>query len=459
VRRASLLILCIAGLAALLVAPAAQARKHTPPRKGGKVTLAWPKTTKGTAGRVPKSALARWLARQVGPTKLKPKKRKTTLPAANVRRSIAATAASATGAPATDAAVATTPNFVPDGSPEKLQLMRSFDIPADDPAYTRLENLSFTYDSAIAAISFTGAKNTPQAAMLLDQLAALQRTDGSLDLAYNTVNGDSARLFRTGTVAWVGLAAVIYKQQTGSKAYDGLAAGAAKWILTQQGEDGLLRGGPDVKWVSTQNNIIAAQFLSQYSGSGQTNFRKQGKIIGEAVTDKLLVDDNHFIQGTGDNVQPADVQALGALLLQQQGEKDKANQVLTTMIENDRVGDVSIALSKDRATYNMTYEAKGPFTGMRPYAEKDAPDLIWFEWTVQARVAMDRLGFKDPELAASMDAWTEVTAPEKQGPLGASATASDERYNEFHVWPASAAGSWLLLQQTKPSLILPTSGS
>ena len=30
----------------------------------------------------------------------------------------------------------------------------------------------------------------------------------------------------------------------------------------------------------------------------------------------------------------------------------------------------SVELSKDPATYNMTYEAKGPFSGYRPYLDK-----------------------------------------------------------------------------------------
>ena len=272
-----------------------------------------------------------------------------------------------------------------------------------------------------AAIAFLGSDNKPQAEMLLDQLAALQREDGSIDLAYNTANGDSARIFRTGTVAWTGLAAVTYKRLTGSGKYDNLARSAAGWLLTQQGSDGLLRGGPDVKWVSTQNNIVASQFLRQYTGSKQSTYNKQGDVIAAAVTDKLLVD-GRFVQGIADGVHPTDVQALGALLLEQQGDTENAKRVLENMIKDDRIDNVSIDLSNKPATYNMTYEAKGPFIGMRPYAEEDAPDLIWFEWTVQAKLAMDRMGFADADMSKSMDAWEQVSAFGKDGPLGASAT-------------------------------------
>jgi hypothetical protein len=445
-----MIVLCALGFGALAFAPAAVAKKRPSPRTGGKVVLAWPKTTKGTQGRVPRRALARWLARQVGPTKVKPKKRPRVASAATIQRALVATAAADSGAPAGNA----DPNFVPDGKEQKLQLVRSFDIPRDDPAYARLLNLSFTYDSAIGALAFTASDNKAQAAMLLDQLAALQREDGSLDLAYDTTNGDSARLFRTGTVAWVGLAATTYKNRYRSKKYVALTHDAATWLLEQQGEDGLLRGGPDVKWVSTQNNIVAAQFLQQYRGENEETFNKEGERIADAVLKQLLVDD-HFVQGVDDAVQPTDVQALGAMLLQQRGDTERANAVIKNMIEQDRITDRSIELSKDLDTYNMTYEAKGPFTGFRPYADKGSPDVLWFEWTMQAKVAMDRLGVDDPQLAESIKAWQEVTAPEKQGPLGADRTVSDERFNEFHVWPASAAGSWLLLQETDPDLFMP----
>jgi hypothetical protein len=452
-RRTTMILLCAMGLGVLALAPAAQARKHTSPRRGGHVHLAWPKTTKGSHGKAPKRALARWLARQVGPTKVrarKPKKHARVASAASARAAISATAKSDSSAPVDEVS----PNFIPDGKAQKLDLVRSFDIPRDDPAYARLVNLSFTYDSAIAAISFVGAGNKAQAEMLLDQLAALQRDDGLLDLAYDTTNGNSARLFRTGTVAWTGLAATIYRNTFKSAKYGTLAHNAAAWILAQQGEDGLLRGGPDVKWVSTQNNIIAAQFLQQYKGKDGEKFREQGKRISDLVVKELLVDD-HFVQGSGDDIQPTDVQALGAMLLNQRGDTKRATAVVDNMIKDDRITDRSISLSKDLDTYNMTYEAKGPFTGFRPYADKGSPDVLWFEWTVEARVAMDRMGVEDRELAESMKAWQGVTAERQDLPLGADRTVSDERFNEFHVWPASAAGSWLLLQQTSPELILP----
>ena len=61
-----------------------------------------------------------------------------------------------------------------------LLLARSYDIPTNDPSYLRLLNWSWTYDSAVAATAFAAAGNQSESEQLLDQLAALQHTDGSI---------------------------------------------------------------------------------------------------------------------------------------------------------------------------------------------------------------------------------------------------------------------------------------
>jgi hypothetical protein len=39
----------------------------------------------------------------------------------------------------------------------------------------------------------------------------------------------------------------------------------------------------------------------------------------------------------------------------------------------------------------MTYEAKGPFSGYRPYIGKRAPDVLWFGGTAEMRFALSFL--------------------------------------------------------------------
>jgi hypothetical protein len=91
------------------------------------------------------------------------------------------TAAGALGRLASDDVIATTAS-VSTGS-TTLQLVRSFNIPTDDPSYARLLNWSWTYDSAMTAAAFVVSGYSSEAEQLLDQLAALQHTDGSIEHA------------------------------------------------------------------------------------------------------------------------------------------------------------------------------------------------------------------------------------------------------------------------------------
>jgi hypothetical protein len=49
---------------------------------------------------------------------------------------------------------------------------------AGDPSYAGLLNWSWTYDSAVSAAAFAATGDKANSAQLLDQLAALQHTDG-----------------------------------------------------------------------------------------------------------------------------------------------------------------------------------------------------------------------------------------------------------------------------------------
>ena len=164
-------------------------------------------------------------------------------------------------------------DFLPAPKPSALRLVRSFDVPADDPAAARMANLSWTYDSALASISMMFAGEKAQAEQLLDQLAALQRTDGSIDFAFNVADGSSLQQFRTGSIAWIGLAAATYGNLYRSTRYHALAGGAARWLLARKQPNGLLSGGPDVAWVSTQHNLLAWFFLSSVDDKVETGVK------------------------------------------------------------------------------------------------------------------------------------------------------------------------------------------
>ncbi len=454
------------------MAPADAAHHHRlAPRRGGHVRRAWP--VRGGRGR-PSQPLARWLARQVGPTKVHPKHRRQRRlkPAGGVR-----------SAGATQGSSAPALTFQTTGASESLQLVRSYQIPADDPAAARLANLSWTYDSALSATAFSELGDQPEAQQLLDQLAALQRSDGSIDFAFNTQNAQSIPLFRSGTVAWLGLAAARFRSDFCSSRYDSVTLAAARWLLARQITSpsdpayGLLTGGPDVTWTSTQHNLVARAFFEQLAnlidgtspehghkacpaGLGglsaqaastfSASLRQAVSLIDAAVSRDLFVRSSsssaYFREGAGDDIRPLDSQALGILWLVGQNRTADANAVESyansTMLLTGR----TLALSSDPATYNETYHSPGPFTGYRPYADTGSPDVLWMEGTLEMRLALGALHADTSSLDQSVLSWLGVTGA--AGPLQADRAVTTSAFNEYHVWPASAAASWALLDVT-----------
>jgi hypothetical protein len=417
---------------------AAAKKKKLAPRKGGHIRKAWPaKRSGGRSGRGgrPNRVLSRFLARQVGP---KPGTK-------HLKAS-----ASAAG-PLLD--------FLPTGKPGSLRLIRSYDVPADDPAAARMANLSWTYDTAVASIALMFAGEKAQAEQLLDQLAAVQRTDGSIDFAFNVADGSSLQQFRSGSIAWIGLAAATYRNLYRSTKYGTLAGGAAKWLLARRQSTGLVAGGPDVSWVSTQHNLIAWFFLSSVdddvvTGLSDNDLDKATDTLAAAIESKLIVSVNSahsaFTQGINDASRPLDVQALGLLFLEassrgNSGHPSTRDKVRAYLGSAYTVSGRSIAKSTAPASFNQTYTSAGPFTGYRPYAEGGTPDVLWAEGTAEVRFALKALGESTTTLDKSITAWGAVTTARGEGPLGSDRTATDSPINEYHVWPTSAAASWTLL--------------
>jgi len=430
----ALLILALAGTGAL-AEPAAAKRKPSP-RKGGQVRVAWPSKSSKARGDRPGKLLARVLAKQVGPVK--------------TRRALASAAAAG---PLQD--------FLPATTPGTLRLVRSYDIPADDPAATRMANLSWTYDSAVAAVALMAAGERVQAEQILDQLAALQRTDGSIDFAFDVSNGASIQQFRSGSIAWIGLAAAVHADTYNSPRYDALAAGAARWLLARQQANGLLTGGPDVSWVSTQHNLVAWLFLSsinrKLSGIAPGLFDKSAQDIATGIQRDLIVSvdatKSAFVQGTADALRPLDVQALGLLFLKRNPAGKNPNPNLAKVrnyLNTYAVSGRSVVRSSDSVGYNDTYAASGPFAGYRPYAGA-GPDVLWAEGTAQVRYTLRSLGESTATLNNAISAWDAITTAGAEGPLGSDRTAADE-INEYHVWPTSSAASWTLLGGTSSLL-------
>lgn len=424
-------------------------------RSGIHVRRAWP----AKKAHRPKTAIGRWLALQVGPSKpvtcsKRPAKARHRCVTSHRKGHASASAVAPVAMRSQSEKVAL--RLSTGKRISSLQLIRSFDIPTDDPSYERLLNWSWTYDSAVAATAFSSVGLQDQAGRLLDQLAALQHKDGSIEFAFDVLTGESSGTVRAGSVAFDAIAFSDYDSTFGSTLYLDNARRAVDYLLSLRDESGLVRGGPDVKWVSTQHNILTlialmtlSQQLEEQGDEGTAAaYREAAAGIVKGIDSQLIVRDGglaHFRQGVGDEVIPLDTQALGIVYARFIGDDDLAKQVYEFAQQNFAIDGRSIALSSKRASYNMTYEAKGPFSGYRPYIGKKAPDVLWFEGTAEMRFVSTFLGQPTEALDASMNSWWDVTRKQNLAPLGADRTITNSPYNEYHVWPTAAAGAWTVL--------------
>jgi hypothetical protein len=343
--------------------------------------------------------------------------------------------------------------------------VRSYAIPADDPSYAPLLNLSWTYDSAVTAAAFAQAGDIAEARQLLDQLSALQNTGGSIAFAFDLSTGTSVSLQRSGTIAWLGLASAAYDKATNTNTYLTTETLAANYLLSLQGSTGLISGGSAVQWVSTQHNLVAYAFLVrlgiELQRSGQPTaaapYEAAAAQISAGIQSYLLVQDATgvwFREGLNDDLQSLDTQALGALYLQGLGQTALGQLVLNRAQSTFALTGRSIALSSNPATYNMTYSAPGPFTGYLPYAGPGAPQVLWFEGTAEMRMANAAYGESTTSLDQSMAQWEAITQAGGAGPLQADQTTRNTAYGvQYHVWPAAAPAAWVILSQSSPPLL------
>jgi hypothetical protein len=336
-----------------------------------------------------------------------------------------------------------------------LQLVRSYQIPSDDPDAARLANWSWTYDSAVTATAFTTAGDGADARRLLDQLAALQARDGSIATAFDVRTGTGSGSVRSDTVAWVGLAAAAYDHRFESRRYAGTAQRAADELLSLRTGDGLVKGGPDVTWVSTQNNLLAYALLTRLGHDlHSSRDHAAAGAMAAGINSQLIVTTGgtHFVEGVADPVLALDVQSLGAMYLRSRHEAPVARRVLAFANRTFGIGGRSIVRSSSRATFNETYAAPGPFSGYRPYAGAGAPNVLWFEGTAQMRAAEAAVGISTAALDASMRRWRRITSPAGGPPLEADRTVTAPAFGEYHVWPAAAAAAWAVLAAHGPGL-------
>ncbi len=338
------------------------------------------------------------------------------------------------------------------------RLVESYLPPPGDRAGDPVRGRAWTYDSAITAAASAARGDLDAAGAVLDALQSLQREDGALESSYDLRSGEGAGPLRAGTQAWVGLAALQWRARTCSGRHDRMIAGVARWLLAHRiAGNGLVVGGPDVAWASTEHNLEARAFFAGLVAtlSGRKADRRTGRRcppgldgvasaslpadasdalerLDQAIATQLFAGD-HMRQGLHDDARPIDVQALGILWLLGKGRRDDARAVAryadAAMWVHDRPVDWPGAQGQT-------------FSGYRPFADDWGPDVLWMEGTLMMRLAKARLGQNVAALDDVADRWAALSAP--LPPLQADRAVG----GDYHAWPAAAPAAWLALSRS-----------
>jgi hypothetical protein len=138
----------------------------------------------------------------------------------------------------------------------------------------------------------------------------------------------------------------------------------------------------------------------------------------------------YFVQGLNDARIALDTQTLGSvfLALRDDPRATAVGSFLTSFYVPPRV--------VDQITWS----------GYRPFAASNSPNIVWSEGTVQADWALHRLGLPATQADAAVLGILGTTDGGTSGPQGASRAVDDRAWGEFPSWPTSAAGSWLLIE-------------
>ena len=82
------------------------------------------------------------------------------------------------------------------------------------------------------------------------------------------------------------------------------------------------------------------------------------------------------------------------------------------------------------------------------------PDVVWSEGTIEAALALDRLGIDSASSSAAVTSIAGTAVSSTAGPVGADREVISPVWGEYHTWPTSAAASWLLIAADEGRLLL-----
>jgi len=125
----------------------------------------------------------------------------------------------------------------------------------------------FTYDQALSALNFIQFQDYEKAAAIFDfYQEKAKKVKGGFANAYDVITGRvSEYIVHSGPSIYLGVAMVEYADKTGDKQYLSTVYEIGNWLLAlQEGSgNGALPGGPQLDWVSTEQNIAVFIFFQR----------------------------------------------------------------------------------------------------------------------------------------------------------------------------------------------------
>ncbi len=297
-------------------------------------------------------------------------------------------------------------SVIPDPQPERRNLVASYEINPDAPAYKYISGRSIIYDDALAVIAFTMNKDFKSASRILLALKRLQRRDGGLWFGYN-LNNDwpsekdyEGSTDRTGATAWVGYSAVYYlqtrlagdpsllKSDREAKTILELAQSLGDYILKMQVHKssdlryGLVTGGKnsyslkfdknnvtevfketDIDWISSEHNIDAYFFLRDLGNiTSDEKYKKSASLIKKSMLHVWSEKYSQYFRGVKpefiDEVLALDCASWGSVFSLSAGKPEYAARSLET-------------IEKLYAGTSSPLQGKGTVYGYKPYTNKE----------------------------------------------------------------------------------------
>ncbi len=321
-------------------------------------------------------------------------------------------------------------------------------VPANDPLAAAIKDRAYSYDQAATAIALTTAGKFTEAGKILEALAQRENGSGRLGFAYRLVPSaqDDPAIY-AGTLAWVGMAALFYQQQTGDGRFLPMAERLAKTLLGfQDAGTGLIQGGLSTQgtplgWISTEHNVETYFFLRDLTTlTRKETYAAAAARVKEGILKELWKID-HFKRGRGDDALMLDPQALGALFLLAVNKREEAFAVRAFIEKN----------------FLRAVEVDGRV--IIGYAPHSADSFIWTEGSLMVGLLDRRMGnwTSTEQIARQMESLRELSGGGLRYASGRAITQAPNDGTTYTNFPSASATAWYLLANLNPSALLDAS--